>query len=80
MGLLVFLAGVVTGLLLAAGVSLVGDVLYSRKIRRHRLPPATVRQIRRAARANRAELVRFPGRGRWISPASGTFDDGDTAA
>jgi len=43
------------------------------------LPPNTRRQLDRAARANRLELVnRKRNPSRWISPASGDFDAEDT--
>lgn len=49
---------------------------HGRTSRRQSLPPATARQLKRAARANRLRLEE--GDPRWVPIARGNFDHEDT--
>lgn len=75
----IFLAGVLFGCCLCAIAVIIADLIRSRRERRT-LPPATRKQIRRAARANRAQLRVLQGgdQRRWVPPANGDFDNEDT--
>ncbi len=70
----VFILGWLIGLVVGSAVTLIGIEYADRRAFRP-LPPATTRQLKRAARANRLE-VRGPER--WVSPASADFDDEET--
>ena len=60
----------------AIGVTAICGVIWlATREPRLALPPATARQIRRAARANRLEVRNPP---RWVASANHDFDTEDT--
>ena len=76
---LLLLAGFSLGILAAATV--VALYVHLGHPRRPKLPPATARQLSRAARANRYRLRDRDDRSypaRWVSPASANFDHEET--